>query len=178
MQSHTGCICWTFLQCVFSCVSSNYLPERMHSHTGCICSTFLQCVFSCVSSKRLHKRTHSHIGCICLPFLHCVFSSGSSNCQPERRHTCIGCTCLTSCPGNLLSHLQKLLHWHFIFHPTQNFKGLYTPFSEKGKTPNLCTSIWVLVFFINEKYESSPERKSESVFIVTLYHLFVSLKIK
>ena len=37
MQSHIGCICLAFLQCVFSKVSSNCLPERMQSHIGCIC---------------------------------------------------------------------------------------------------------------------------------------------
>ena len=31
MQSHIGCICLTFLCCVFSNVSSNRLPERMHN---------------------------------------------------------------------------------------------------------------------------------------------------
>ena len=46
MQSHTGCICLTFLQCVFSCVSSKCLPEMKHSHTGCICLIWLSC-FSC-----------------------------------------------------------------------------------------------------------------------------------
>ena len=33
---------------------------------GCICLTFLHCVFSCVSLKCLRQRIHSHIGCICL----------------------------------------------------------------------------------------------------------------
>ena len=52
-HSHTGCICWTFLRCVFLNVSSNGLPERMHSHIGCICFTFLHCAFSNVSSNCL-----------------------------------------------------------------------------------------------------------------------------
>merc|ERR1712218_772945 len=68
-DSHTGCICWTFLQCVFSCVSSSYLPEMMHSYTDCICWTFLQCAFSCVSSNCLREKLYNHNGCICLTFL-------------------------------------------------------------------------------------------------------------
>ena len=60
-QSHTGCICLTFLRCVFSNVTSGRLHKRMQSHIGCICLTYLQCAFSNVSSKWLHK---SHTGCI------------------------------------------------------------------------------------------------------------------
>ena len=41
----------TFLHhCVFSNVSSNCVPEKMHIHTGCICLAFLHCAFSNVSS--------------------------------------------------------------------------------------------------------------------------------
>ena len=40
MQSHTGCICLTFLHCAFSNVSSNCLPEKRQSHIGCIRLTF------------------------------------------------------------------------------------------------------------------------------------------
>ena len=40
--------CLIFLQCAFSNVSSTRLPEIMHNHTGCICLTFLHCVFQCV----------------------------------------------------------------------------------------------------------------------------------
>ena len=74
MQSHTGCICLTFLHCVFSNVSSNRLPEQMQNHTGCICWTFLHCAFSNVSSNDLLEKRQSHTGCICLTFLHYVFS--------------------------------------------------------------------------------------------------------
>ena len=49
MQSHTGCICLTFLHCAFFNVSPNRLPEWMQSHSGCICLTFLHCAFSNVS---------------------------------------------------------------------------------------------------------------------------------
>ena len=38
----------TFLNCVSSDVSSNGLPQRVHAHIGCICLTFLHCVFSVV----------------------------------------------------------------------------------------------------------------------------------
>ena len=44
-SSHTGHICSTFLHCVFSSVSSNYLPHEMQMHTGDICLTFVHCVF-------------------------------------------------------------------------------------------------------------------------------------
>ena len=62
MHSHTGCICLSFLHCVFSNVSSNCLLEWMQSHIGCIYMIFLQCVFSNVSSKRLHAKMYSHTG--------------------------------------------------------------------------------------------------------------------
>ena len=64
MHSHIGCICLTFLQGVFACVSSNYLYESMHNYTGCICLTFLQCAFSNVPSNCLSGRMQSHIGYI------------------------------------------------------------------------------------------------------------------
>ena len=66
MHKHTGCICLTFLHCVFSNVSSNHLPELMHNHTGCICLTFPQCVFSNVSSIFLPRLVYSRIGSIYL----------------------------------------------------------------------------------------------------------------
>ena len=95
MHSHKGCICVTFLQCVFSCVSSNDLHEMMHSHTGCICLTFLQCAFSCDSSNDLPEMMHSHNGCICLTFLQCVFSCVSSNDLHVMMHSYADCICLT-----------------------------------------------------------------------------------
>ena len=55
MHTHTGCICLTFLHCVFSNEFLNWLPEKMHSHTGCICSavyfqmsTQIACIRSCI----------------------------------------------------------------------------------------------------------------------------------
>ena len=36
-DSHTGCICLTYLHCAFSNVSSNGLLGKMHNHTDCIC---------------------------------------------------------------------------------------------------------------------------------------------
>ena len=63
-QSHTGCICLTFLRCAFSNVSSKRLHKKMQSYIGCICLTFLHCVFSNVSSNGLHLRIHNHIDCI------------------------------------------------------------------------------------------------------------------
>ena len=78
MHSHIGCICLTFLHCVFSNVSSNCLLERMQNHTGCICWTFHHCAPSNVSSNGLFEKLHNYIGCICvtcyfplwLPHLH------------------------------------------------------------------------------------------------------------
>ena len=72
MYIHNGCICSTFLHCVFSNVSSNGLPKRMHNHIVYICSAFLHCAISYVSSKRLHNKMQTHTGCICLACLHCV----------------------------------------------------------------------------------------------------------
>ena len=68
MHNHTGCICLTFLHCVFLNVSSNYVHKRMQNHTGNICWIFLHCVLSNVSSKHLDQSMHSHTGCICLTF--------------------------------------------------------------------------------------------------------------
>ena len=90
MHSHIGCICSTFLHCVFSNVFSNCLPERMHNHIGYICLTFLHCAFSNVSLNCLPEWRHNHIGCIFLTFLHCVFSNVSSNDLLEKRRNCIG----------------------------------------------------------------------------------------
>ena len=71
------------LHSVYSNVSSNGLPERMHTHIGCICSTFLHCVFSNVSSNGLPQKMQSHTGYVCLAFVHCAFSYVSSTCLPE-----------------------------------------------------------------------------------------------
>ena len=78
--SRTGCICLSFLHCVFSNVSSNCLHEKMHNHTGCICLTFLQCVSSNVSSNYPPERMHNHTGRICSNFspmclFKCVFKA-------------------------------------------------------------------------------------------------------
>ena len=53
-----GCICRTFLQCVFSNVWPICLLQRMHSHIECIRLTFLQCSLSNVSSKCVHEQRH------------------------------------------------------------------------------------------------------------------------
>ena len=92
---------------MFSNVSSNRFPERMHSHIGCIflfkkmhnynyciCLTFPHCAFSNVDSKSLDQSRQSHTGCICLTFLHCVFSNEPSKSLPERMQSHIGCICL------------------------------------------------------------------------------------
>ena len=106
----------------------NCLSEKRHSHIGCICLTFLHCVFSNEPSDSMHGRIQSHIGCMCLTFLHCVFSNESSNSLPATMHKDIGCTCLTflrcvfsNAPPNglykkLHSHIDciYLTWWHFF----------------------------------------------------------------
>ena len=61
---------------VFSNVSPNRFPERMHSHIGCNGLPFLRYVFSNVSSNCLPQMEHSHTCCICLSFVqgHCCRS--------------------------------------------------------------------------------------------------------
>ena len=54
---------------VFKCVSSKSLLDRMQSHTGCICSTFLHYEFSNVFSNCLHEKLQNQIGCISWIFL-------------------------------------------------------------------------------------------------------------
>ena len=53
MTSHIGWIC--FPQCVFSNVSSNGLPERMHIHTGRICLMRVQMMQSDRASSERRK---------------------------------------------------------------------------------------------------------------------------
>ena len=94
IQSNTGCICLTFLHCVFSassnrlhpplCVFKRVLKEGAKSHWlhlfdfSPLCAfksvlTFHHCAFSNVSSNCLLKKRHNRTGYICLTFLHCVF---------------------------------------------------------------------------------------------------------
>ena len=79
----------------FSNVSSKHLHRKMQTHIGCICWTFLYCVFSNDPLKSLHEMMQSHIDCICSTFHRGVFSNVFSNCLPERMHTHTGCICLT-----------------------------------------------------------------------------------
>ena len=119
MQSNTGCICLTFLHCVFSassnrlhpplCVFKRVLKEGAN-HIGYICLTFLHCALSNVSSNRLHKKMHIHIGCICLAFLHCAFSNVPSNCLRGETQNCIGCICLIFL-YHYLCFSREHLHW-------------------------------------------------------------------
>ena len=59
MHSHTGCI-MTSSHCVSSNVSSNHLLLTMQSDIGCICKTFLHCVFSNESLNGLPEKMHNH----------------------------------------------------------------------------------------------------------------------
>ena len=69
----------------------------MHNHTGCICLTFLRCVFSNVSSRRLHKRMQNHTGCIYLIFhwqlFHWNFSAWNYHAQGFVPSPTIGKVC-------------------------------------------------------------------------------------
>ena len=51
---------------LFKCVSSKSLLDRMQSHTGCICSTFLHYEFSNVFSNCLHEKIQNQISWIFL----------------------------------------------------------------------------------------------------------------
>ena len=125
MQSHIGSICLSFLHCVFSNVSSNGLPQRMHSRTGCIYLTFLQCVFSNVSSKRLPEWMHNHIGCICLSFLHCEFSNVSSKHLPERMQSHTGCIFLFALTPKLQQNLAHLIIFVSVVQLPKKLLDLY-----------------------------------------------------
>ena len=54
MKIHTDCICWTFLHCALSSVSSDRLSKRTHSHIGSICLTSYLYQFSSVSLTPLN----------------------------------------------------------------------------------------------------------------------------
>ena len=60
IQSCIVCICLTFLQCVFTNVSSNRQLEIMYSNINCICLVFLHCAFPNVYSKSLGQHRQSH----------------------------------------------------------------------------------------------------------------------
>ena len=110
--SHIGSIFLIFLQCVFkglfeflncafSDVTSNCLPEQIESCIGCICLTFLHCALSNVSSKSLDLKRQSHI---CFDFsllsvIKCFLkelgSKQALNCLPEQMQSHIGCILLT-----------------------------------------------------------------------------------
>ena len=59
----------TFCPCVFSNVSSNGLPEKMHSHRLHLVGFSPLWFFKNDSSNCLHKQMYSHIGFIYLLFL-------------------------------------------------------------------------------------------------------------
>ena len=74
-----SCTSFILFHCVFSSVSSNWLPEGMHSHIGYICLNFLHGEFSSESSKYPDHMRHSCTVYICVVFPHCVFSYESSD---------------------------------------------------------------------------------------------------
>ena len=80
MQSHTGCIYFTFQMfpgyiCLtfHHCVCFQMCPKItcligciVTSVIGCICLTCHRCVFSNASSGHLHEGMNNHTDCICL----------------------------------------------------------------------------------------------------------------
>ena len=95
------CICLTFLDCAFSNVSSNGLPEMMHSHIAFICFTYSTVRFQVFPQIDYPERDSSiragivTFVCIYFTFLHCAFSKVSSNRLPESMQSHIGCICLS-----------------------------------------------------------------------------------
>ena len=114
-------VLFTVLHCVFSNVSSNGLPKKMHNYTDCICLTFLHCAFSNVLSSRLPEGMQNHTACICLSFLHCVFLSVSSDSLPEEMQSHINCIFWTS--QLCLSFSKDFSHFH-PFHSRHYFQEL------------------------------------------------------
>ena len=129
MHSHTGCICLSFLQYVFSYVYSKHLAMKMHNHTGYICLFVLHCVFSDVNSKHLPMKMRNHIGCTCLSFPRCVFLSVSLNCPHQKRQSplvafvcffstvCFQMSSQTVCPGGCIvtlgANVRLFSNMHF-----------------------------------------------------------------
>ena len=147
MQNHIGCICLTFLHCVFSNVSSKRLHNMMHSHIGCICLTFLHCAFSNVSSNGLHGKMHSHIGCIYVISWHCqYFSSGFSHLHPANQSSNfpLAVLCVVFCP-NCCFKLSQINHWLLVSHNQKCFlfHGILSLFhKKKGKCLGGRKYIW------------------------------------
>ena len=152
MHSHIGCICSTFLHCVFSNESLTCVHERMHNHTGCICLTFHRHVFSNAPSRHLHKMMHSHTDCIYLTFLQCAFSNESSNCPHDQMQNHTGYICLTFLHGLFPS---DCLHWSWL--------EVQYPFPASKKPCLLCKSHFKLreIEKINW-FASHEEDKKES----------------
>ena len=88
MKSYIGCICLTWLHCVFSNVSSKYLDQRRYNQIVCIGFAFLHCAFSCASSGFLFDTMHTCTGY--LSFAHCSFPKASSKYldQIMQNHKC------------------------------------------------------------------------------------------
>ena len=75
MHNRTGCICLSFLQCVFSNVSSNYRPERIQSHTACL--SFLHYVFfKCTVKLSARENSKSNVSSTLLlsPFMKVIWN--------------------------------------------------------------------------------------------------------
>ena len=69
MQSCIGCICFIFLHCAFSYVSSNDLPQKRQSHCICICiclalSVIFFKIFTLASFETKSRKSISSIATI------------------------------------------------------------------------------------------------------------------
>ena len=69
LRGFIGCICLTFLRCVFSNVPSKHLPEKMHSHTALVAFVWL---FSTMSFQMYPQFT-------C--FKGCIITGGETLCR-------------------------------------------------------------------------------------------------
>ena len=122
MQSYIGCICLAFLQCAFSNVSSNGLPEKMQSNTCCICSTFRRCALPNESSTCLYEKIHSCIACICLIFFTVRFQMCPQLVCPRKymkSHLMYlfdySPLCVITCLLNMSAREDAKLHWLHLF---------------------------------------------------------------
>ena len=93
---HSRCICKVFLQYVFYCGVSMWLPERLKNHSVHIYWVFLQCVFFCVLAMFLYRQKINHTDHTCSVSRHCAFSYVFSDGLLVSLNSCTGHTCWAS----------------------------------------------------------------------------------
>ena len=143
---------------MFSNVSSNCLPERMHNHIDCICLTFLHCALSNVSSKCLDLKRQTHI---CFDFsllsvIKCFLkelgSKQALNCLPEQMQSHIGCILLTflHCAfSNVSSKSLDLKRQSHIGCICSNFSTVRFQMCPQIACPNICKVTSVAFFYFS-----------------------------